>query len=101
VTRLADHGAAAISPQEIFAHLYREMAEVLESWNEGLGTPEIVARWRKIACGIGENIKVNLPDRSLVGTFAGIDNAGFLMLETGEGALRPVAAGDVFFQGME
>lgn len=100
VTRLADHGAAA-SPQELFAHLYREMAEVLESWNEGLGTREITGRWRRIACGMGENIRVNLPDRSLVGTFAGIDDKGFLMLETGEGAPLAVAAGDVFFQGME
>lgn len=80
---------------------FREMAVVLGIWNEGRGTPEISRRWREVACGIGEKITVNLPDRSLVGTFAGIDDKGFLLLDTGLGALTPIAAGDVFFQGME
>jgi BirA family biotin operon repressor/biotin-[acetyl-CoA-carboxylase] ligase len=100
VTRLADHGAA-VSPEELFAHLYREMAQVLESFDEGRGTAEIVRRWRNVACGIGEKITVNLPDRSLVGTFAGIDEAGFLLLDTGRGSLMPIAAGDVFFARTE
>lgn len=100
VTRLADHGAN-IAPEELFAHLFREMAQVLGIWDEGRGTPEISRRWREVACGIGEKITVNLPDRSLVGTFAGIDDKGFLLLDTGLGALKPIAAGDVFFQGME
>jgi len=100
VTRLADHGAN-VSPEEIFAHLFREMAEVLKVWNEGLGTAEISRRWRAVACGIGEKITVNLPDRSLVGTFAGIDDRGFLMLDTGRGGFQPIAAGDVFFERTE
>ena len=100
VTRLADHGAN-VSPEELFAHLFREMAEVLESWNEGRGTAEISRRWREVACGVGEKITVNLPDRSLVGTFAGIDERGFLLLDTGGSALMPIAAGDVFFARTE
>ncbi len=100
VTRLADHGAA-VSPEELFAHLFREMAEVLESFDEGRGTTEIVRRWRNVACGIGEKITVNLPDRSLVGTFAGIDEGGFLQLDSGDGVLKPIAAGDVFFARTE
>jgi BirA family transcriptional regulator, biotin operon repressor / biotin---[acetyl-CoA-carboxylase] ligase len=100
VTRLADHGAS-ISPEELFAHLFREMAEVLESWNEGRGVGAIVDRWRSVACGIGEKVTVNLPDRSLVGTFAGIDESGFLLLDTGDGPVMPIAAGDVFFARTE
>lgn len=96
VTRLADHGAA-ISPEELFAHLFREMAVVLESWNEGRGIAAIVDRWRNVAGGIGEKITVNLPDRSLVGTFAGIDDGGYLLLKSDDGSVRPIAAGDVFF----
>lgn len=97
VTRLADHGAGA-SPDEVFAHLFREMADVLDAWDKGRGTAEISRRWRKVACGIGEKITVNLTDRSLVGTFTGIDDRGFLMLDTGEGVPMPIAAGDVFFE---
>jgi BirA family biotin operon repressor/biotin-[acetyl-CoA-carboxylase] ligase len=77
------------------------MAEVLESWNEGVGTPEISQRWRRLACGIGERITVNLPDRSIAGKFVGIDERGLLMLDTGEGAVIPIAAGDVFLERME
>ncbi|WP_105386053.1 biotin--[acetyl-CoA-carboxylase] ligase [Neorhizobium alkalisoli] len=100
VTRLADHGFGA-SPEEVFAHLFREMAEVLKVWDEGRGMAEISSRWRAVACGIGEKITVNLSDRSLVGTFAGIDDKGFLMLETGHGKILPIAAGDVFFDKTE
>ncbi len=100
VTHLAEH-AGGISADEVFAHLYREMAEVLEIWDEGRGTAEITRRWRGIACGIGENITVNLPDRSLVGRFAGINDDGFLQLETERGIITPIAAGDVFFHATE
>jgi BirA family biotin operon repressor/biotin-[acetyl-CoA-carboxylase] ligase len=54
-----------------------------------------------VACGIGEKITVNLPERSLNGTFAGIDDTGFLLLDTGQGSLMPIAAGDVFFARTE
>jgi BirA family biotin operon repressor/biotin-[acetyl-CoA-carboxylase] ligase len=100
VTRLADHGVT-VSPEELFAHLFREMPDVLELWDEGRGAADITRMWRSVACGIGEKITVNLPDRSLIGTFAGIDEKGFLMLQTGEATVMPIAAGDVFFQGME
>ncbi|MGF9562255.1 biotin--[acetyl-CoA-carboxylase] ligase [Neorhizobium sp. JUb45] len=95
VTSLEDYGCTA-SPEELFAHLYKEMAWVLESWNEGRGIAEVTAQWRSVACGIGEKITVNLPDRSISGRFAGIDDKGLLMLDTGT-ELMPIAAGDVFF----
>jgi BirA family transcriptional regulator, biotin operon repressor / biotin---[acetyl-CoA-carboxylase] ligase len=100
VTRLADHGAA-VSPDELFAHFFRSMAEVLESWDEGRGTARIVSRWRELACGIGERITVNLPDRSIEGIFAGIDDDGLLLLDLGAGQVMPIAAGDVFFARTE
>lgn len=96
VTCLRDQGSAA-SPEELFAHLFASMAEVLDIWNEGQGIAEVTARWRAVACGIGEKITVNLPDRSISGYFAGIDDNGLLMLDTGTGRMMPIAAGDVFF----
>ncbi len=95
VTSLGEHGCSA-SAEEVFAHLYKEMAEVLESWNEGQGIADVTAQWRKVACGIGEKITVNLPTHSISGRFAGIDDKGLLMLDTGT-ELMPIAAGDVFF----
>ncbi|MCM2455228.1 biotin--[acetyl-CoA-carboxylase] ligase [Rhizobium sp. CG4] len=98
VTMLSEHGASC-SPDELFAHLFRETASVLEIWNRGQGVAEIMNAWRAAACGIGERITVNLPDRSISGRFTGIDDNGFLLLDEDDGPSRAIAAGDVFFGG--
>ncbi|SIP89399.1 BirA family transcriptional regulator, biotin operon repressor / biotin-[acetyl-CoA-carboxylase] ligase [Rhizobium sp. RU35A] len=95
VTSLQEQGSD-ISAEELFSHLYREMAEVLVLWDEGRAVAAITERWRSVACGIGEPIRVNLPDRSIDGRFAGIDDRGLLLLDTQHGTM-PIAAGDVFF----
>jgi BirA family transcriptional regulator, biotin operon repressor / biotin---[acetyl-CoA-carboxylase] ligase len=95
VTSLADQGIS-ISPQELFARLYVAMADALSVWDRGRGIAEVVARWRSVACGIGEKITVNLPDRSISGVFSGIDDKGLLLLDSAAGPMS-IAAGDVFF----
>lgn len=95
VTSLTDQGVS-ISPEELFARLYVAMADALSVWDEGRGIGEIVRRWRGVACGIGEKITVNLPDRSISGIFSGIDDKGLLLLDSAAGTLS-IAAGDVFF----
>ena len=97
VTCLRQQGSM-VSPDELFAHLYAAMAEALDVWNSGKGIREITARWREVACGIGEKITVNLPDKSILGHFVGIDDNGLLLLETADGRTMPIAAGDVFFR---
>lgn len=95
VTSLADQGVS-ISPDELFARLFVNMADMLSIWDQGRGIGEIVRRWRGVACGIGEKITVNLPDRSISGIFSGIDDKGLLLLDSAAGTLS-IAAGDVFF----
>jgi BirA family biotin operon repressor/biotin-[acetyl-CoA-carboxylase] ligase len=95
-TCLREHGASA-SAEELFAHLFASMAEALDTWRRGKGIRETVEQWRLVACGVGERITVNLPDRSISGQFTGIDDNGLLMLDTGGGKIMPIAAGDVFF----
>ena len=97
VTSLAEHGVT-VFPQELFAYLFVEMAEALAVWDHGRGVGNVVQRWRSVACGIGEKITVNLPDRSISGHFVGIDDKGLLMLDIGTGTAMPIAAGDVFFE---
>ncbi len=96
VTCLSEQGSA-VSPEELFARLTQSMTDALNLWDGGRGASAVVARWREAACGIGEKITINFPDRSISGIFAGIDDNGLLMLETGPGTIVPVAAGDVFF----
>lgn len=96
VTSLQAEGTG-VSPDELFAHLFRSMSDVLNTWNRGEGIAEIIAQWRSAAGGIGQKITVNLPDRSLSGRFEGIDEDGRLMLDIGAGTVQRIAAGDVFF----
>jgi BirA family biotin operon repressor/biotin-[acetyl-CoA-carboxylase] ligase len=96
VTSLANEGAS-VSPDELFARLFLTMAETLQVWDRGAGIATTIEQWRAAARGIGETITVNLPDRSLSGRFAGIDEAGRLVLDTGNGMTQAIAAGDVFF----
>ncbi len=96
VTSLEDEGSAA-SPDELFARLFSSMAYVLDLWDEGRGIADIMNYWRSVACGVGEAITVNLPDRSISGRFAGIDDDGLLKLQTAAGTVMSIAAGDVFF----
>lgn len=96
VTSLGEHGIQ-ISPQEFFAHLFAAMAELLAIWDQGRAVPEIMRRWRSVACGMGEKITVNLPDRSISGIFSGIDDKGLLLLDRGAEGIQAIAAGDVFF----
>lgn len=96
VTMVSEHGASC-SPEELFAHLFGEAAHILALWNRGQGVAEVMRLWRAAACGMGEPMTVNLPDRSIHGRFAGIDDNGFLLLEEDDGPLRSIAAGDVFF----
>lgn len=99
VTSLQEQGCTA-TPDEVFAHLYSEMIDVLNIWDHGRGVTAITRIWREVACGIGGMIRVNLPDRSLDGLFAGIDDDGLLILET-DGRQHHIAAGDVFLLGTE
>ncbi|GEO86392.1 biotin--[acetyl-CoA-carboxylase] ligase [Ciceribacter naphthalenivorans] len=96
VTSLAENGAT-VSPPELFAHLFASMADILALWDEGKGVSRIVDLWRAAACGIGEKITVNLPDRSISGYFSGIDDKGMLILDRGAEGRMTIAAGDVFF----
>lgn len=97
VTCLHDHGAS-VSAQELFAHLFAAMAEILHIWDQARGTARIVSLWTAAAGGIGQPITVSLPDRSVSGIFAGIDDKGMLRLERPSHAPLLIAAGDVFFE---
>lgn len=99
VTSLQEQGATS-SAEQVFAHLFDEMIQILNIWDHGHGVADVTRFWRSAACGIGTMIRVNLPDRSLDGVFVGIDDDGLLILET-ENRLHHIAAGDVFLLGTE
>jgi BirA family biotin operon repressor/biotin-[acetyl-CoA-carboxylase] ligase len=96
-TDLAAAGAM-VTPAALLAALAATMTRRLAQWARGEGFASIRADWLKRAAGLGEDIRVRLPERELSGRFIGLDEAGHLQLEQ-PGGLTTVTAGEVFGLG--
>jgi BirA family transcriptional regulator, biotin operon repressor / biotin---[acetyl-CoA-carboxylase] ligase len=94
-TDLAAHGTVVTAAQ-VFAALSECMMDRLAQWGRGEGFAAIREDWLARAAGLGKPIRVRLPDTELTGRFGGLDATGRLLLETPDGKVAPVAAGDVF-----
>jgi BirA family biotin operon repressor/biotin-[acetyl-CoA-carboxylase] ligase len=94
-TDLAAAGAAA-SPESLFAALSTTMNARLAQWSRGAGFATIRADWLARATGLGQPIRVRLPQRELAGQFQSLDEAGRLVLRLPDGSLEAVSAGEVF-----
>jgi len=93
-TDLAAAGAL-VTPDALFAALSGAFMRRLEQWQRGSGFAGIRADWLKRAAGLGQPIRVRLPERELSGRFDGLDDGGHLLLQ-GEGGRITVTAGEVF-----
>jgi BirA family transcriptional regulator, biotin operon repressor / biotin---[acetyl-CoA-carboxylase] ligase len=89
---------AVVRPNDLFAALSAEMVRRLAEWRRGEGFASVRADWLARAAGLGEKIRVRLPERELSGRFHGLDEAGRLLVQQ-ESALVPVTAGEVFGLG--
>jgi BirA family biotin operon repressor/biotin-[acetyl-CoA-carboxylase] ligase len=94
-TDLAAAGAQ-VSPQTLFAALSAKMLGRLAQWNAGEGFATVRADWLARAAGVGEDIRVRLPDREVSGRFEALDETGSLVLRRADGKRETIAAGDVF-----
>ena len=93
-TDLATAGAL-VTPEQIFAALAGAMQRRLAQWRGGEGFAPIRADWLRRAAGIGEPVRVRLPEREFAGRFEGLDEEGRLLVEQG-GRIVSVTAGEVF-----
>jgi BirA family transcriptional regulator, biotin operon repressor / biotin---[acetyl-CoA-carboxylase] ligase len=93
-TDLAANGAQA-APERLLATLAPAMERRLMQWQRGQGFVAIRADWLRRATGLGEDIRVRLPEREISGRFEGLDEAGRLLLRGPIGVIT-VTAGDVF-----
>jgi BirA family biotin operon repressor/biotin-[acetyl-CoA-carboxylase] ligase len=96
-TDLAEAGVST-TPDDLLAALAAAMAQRLEQWQRGEGFSGIRTAWLKRAAGLGQPIRVRLPERELAGRFHGLDDAGRLQLEQ-PGGMTLVTAGEVFGLG--
>ena len=96
-TDLAAAGAR-VSPETLIAALSVKMLGRLAQWNRGEGFSTIRADWIARAAGLGEDVRVRLADREIVGRFESLDERGGLLLRLPDGSATTVAAGDVFMR---
>jgi BirA family biotin operon repressor/biotin-[acetyl-CoA-carboxylase] ligase len=89
---------AVVAPEVLFAALSAAMLRRLAQWQRGAGFATIRADWLARAAGLGEDIRVRLPERELRGRFQGLDEAGRLLVQQPNG-LATVTAGEVFELG--
>ncbi len=93
-TDLAASGAM-VAPDDLFVALREAMNRRLSQWARGEAFAAIRADWLKRAAGLGQEIRVRLPERELSGLFQGLDDAGRLLVQKA-GVVTPVTAGEVF-----
>ncbi len=96
-TDLATAGAR-VAPDTLMAALSAKMLGRLAQWNRGEGFSTIRADWLARAAGLGDDVRVRLADREVVGRFEALDARGGLVLRLPDGKATTVAAGDVFIR---
>jgi BirA family biotin operon repressor/biotin-[acetyl-CoA-carboxylase] ligase len=88
-------GGANVPAATLFAALSVKMMGRLAQWNQGEHFATIRTDWLSRAAGLGDMIRVRLPDRDLAGRFETLDDAGRLTLVLDDGSRETIAAGDV------
>jgi BirA family transcriptional regulator, biotin operon repressor / biotin---[acetyl-CoA-carboxylase] ligase len=89
---------AVVAPEALLTALATAMLRRLVQWGHGAGFAATRADWLVRAAGLGEDIRVRLPEREFTGRFRGLDEAGRLQVEQ-PGGLATVTAGEVFGLG--
>jgi BirA family transcriptional regulator, biotin operon repressor / biotin---[acetyl-CoA-carboxylase] ligase len=93
-TDLAAAGAL-VSPDQVLVTLAAAMQRRLTQWGRGERFAATRSDWLKRAAGLGEAIRVRLPEREFSGRFEGLDDAGRLLVADASG-VTTVTAGEVF-----
>jgi BirA family transcriptional regulator, biotin operon repressor / biotin---[acetyl-CoA-carboxylase] ligase len=88
--------AAAPPPDRLAAAFCNHFDRWYRRWVAD-GFAPVREYWLSRADGLGDPVEVRLPRETLTGRFAGLDEAGGLMLDRPDGARRIIAAGDVYF----
>lgn len=91
---LAAEGAPGIDPGALLGCYLARFARWKDEAREG-----VFGRWRELAHGLGDPLRVRLGTGEVAGRFAGIDGEGALVLEMPDGARRRVTAGEAFPAG--
>jgi BirA family biotin operon repressor/biotin-[acetyl-CoA-carboxylase] ligase len=95
-TDLAAIGCKIDTPEALLTLISRRLAHWLGVWKEPDGFLAIRREWLKLAAGLGAEVKIMTATGPLEGCMKTIDNAGRLILASGDKEIA-ISAGDVFF----
>lgn len=97
-TSLRTEGIRGPSVEKLRDTFASRFLDEMRGWQQA-GFGPVRERWKACASGMGGPLTVRLPNATLRGTFVDLDADGALLLgpEAGEGELRRITAGDVFF----
>ena len=94
-TSLWQQGSSEITVEDMLEAFCRHFLAWYNRWRDE-GFTSVRSHWLQRALGVDEEISVRLPNETVSGFFAGLDDDGTLILEGPDG-VRRIAAGDVFF----
>ncbi len=94
-TDLAAHGSN-VTPQSLLVSLSTALFKRIAQWDRGSGFAGIRGDWLSAAHGLGQPMRVSDGGGERTGQFAGLDDAGRLLLDLPDGSRQQIAAGDVF-----
>jgi len=83
-----------IDKVDLVEALAAAMVHWLDVWKQGQDFATIREIWTKRAYGLGQAITVDLETKQLMGCFRGIDENGAMLVETSNGKVETVMAGD-------
>ena len=86
-----------VTPEQLFAALSAAWVEAEAVWNGGRGFEAIRRLWLDRASGMGDEVRVHMPQRDVRGIFETIDEQGRLLVRSPGGNLTAIAAGEVHF----
>jgi BirA family biotin operon repressor/biotin-[acetyl-CoA-carboxylase] ligase len=86
-----------VTAEALFGQLSAAWPEILALWHDGRGFGTVRDLWLDRAAGLGQPVTIRAGQAILSGTFHTIDHQGQMVLRTGEGGLKTVTAGDVYF----
>ena len=81
----------------LVALLLNEMLPIMADFNPH-ALPDYVREWRGFDCMQGRAVAIFIGQQRFEGVVSGVDDQGLLLLEDGNGQVRPFASGEVSFR---
>lgn len=85
-----------LDPAELLEAFARHFLTWVNRWLED-GFEPVRQGWLNRSKAKGHGVEVRLPDRTVQGTFEDLDGAGGLRLRLGDGTVKTITVGDVFW----